>query len=79
MVIVSPDLEPMELERFSQINPKILIISDRYFYNGKEINVIDRLPKILKKIKSIICVVIINYPGKPFLKSKKNKKIKFFY
>ena len=64
------------VERFSQINPKLLIICDRYFYNGKEINVIKRLPFILKKIKSIKTVVIINYPGKKFLKIKKINKIK---
>ena len=56
------------IERFSQIKPKVLIICDRYFYNGKEINVIERLPLILKKIKSIKNVIIINYPGKPLLK-----------
>ena len=39
------------IERFSQINPKILIISDRYFYNGKQINVIKRLPEIISNIK----------------------------
>ena len=32
------------IERFVQIKPKVLIISDRYYYNGKEINVIERLP-----------------------------------
>ncbi len=64
------------IERFSQINPKLLIICDRYFYNGKEINVIDRLPLILKKIKSIKTVIIINYPGKKFLRSNKIKNIK---
>ncbi len=67
------------IERFSQIKPKVLIICDRYFYNGKEINVIDRLPKILKRVKSIKNVVVVNYPGKPFLKSKKIKNIKYFY
>ena len=41
------------IERFSQIKPKLLIITDRYYYNGKEINIIERLPEILKKIKSI--------------------------
>jgi len=65
------------IERFSQINPKVLIICDRYFYNGKEINVIDRLPLILNKIKTIKNVIIINYPGKPLLKSRKPKKVKF--
>jgi len=63
------------IERFTQIKPKLLIISDRYFYNGKEINIIKRLPEILKKIKSIKNVIIINYPGKKYLKYKKIKNI----
>ena len=66
------------IERFSQIKPKILIISDRYFYNGKEINVIQRLQEILKKIRSIKKVLVINYPGKKILKFNKIKKIKYF-
>ena len=66
------------VERFSQIKPKILIIADRYYYNGKEINILNRLPYILKKIKSIKKVVVINYPGKKLLKIKKLKKIKIF-
>jgi len=65
------------IERFSQINPKVIIICDRYYYNGKEINVIKRLPSILNKIKSIKHVIIINYPGKPLLKLKKIKNIKY--
>ena len=64
------------IERFSQIGPKVLIICDRYFYNGKEINVIKRLPFILNKIKSIKYVIIINYPGKKLLKSNKLKNVK---
>ncbi len=66
------------IERFSQIKPKILIIADRYYYNGKEINIINRLPLILKKIKSIKKVLVINYPGKNYLKLKKTKKHKIF-
>ena len=59
----SPDFGTNGLiERFAQIKPKILIICDRYYYNGKEIKVIERLPFILKKIKSIKNVLIINYP-----------------
>ncbi len=65
------------IERFSQIKPKVLIICDRYFYNGKEINVIKRLPLILNKIKSIKHVIIINYPGKQLLKLNKIKKVKY--
>ena len=58
------------IERFSQIKPKVLIICDRYFYNGKEINVIERLPLILDKIKSIKHVIVINYPKKKTIEIK---------
>ena len=64
------------IERFAQIKPKVLIIVDRYYYNGKEINIIERLPTILTKIKSIKNVIIVNYPGKNYLKFKKINKIK---
>ena len=37
------------IERFSQIKPKVLFLCDKYFYNGKEINIIERVPEILKK------------------------------
>ena len=67
------------IERFAQIKPKILIISDRYYYNGKEINIIKRLSLILKKIKSIKTVIIVNYPGKNYLKYKKKKGITYLY
>ncbi|MDC3037874.1 acetoacetate--CoA ligase [Candidatus Pelagibacter sp.] len=67
------------IERFSQINPKVLFITDQYFYNGKKIDILKRLPEILKLIPSIKNVVISNYPGKKFIKNKfKFKKIKFF-
>ena len=73
----SPDFGTLGLiERFSQIKPKILIITDRYYYNGKEINILERLPLILNKIKSIKAVLIVNYPGKKYLKKKKIKGIR---
>ena len=75
----SPDFGTSGLiERFYQIKPKILIITDRYYYNGKEINILERLPFILKKIKSIKTVLIVNYPGKKYLKHKKIKGISIF-
>ncbi len=58
------------IERFSQINPKVLFITDQYFYNGKKIDILNRLPEILKLIPSIKSVVISNYPGKKFIKNK---------
>ena len=54
------------IERFAQIKPKVLFVTDRYYYNGKEINILERVPEILKKIKSIKYLIIINYPGKNF-------------
>ncbi len=67
------------IERFSQIKPKVLFVTDKYFYNGKKINIIDRVPQILRIIKSIKHVVIINYPGERYsLKKYKFKKIKIY-
>ena len=51
------------IERFSQINPKVLFVTDKYFYNGKQIDILTRIPKIIKKIPSIKYIVIVNYPG----------------
>ena len=76
----SPDFGvPGVIERFSQIKPKLLVITDKYYYNGKEINIIERLPKILKKIKSIKSVLILNYPGKKLKKLNKIKNVKIYY
>jgi acetoacetyl-CoA synthetase len=65
------------IERFSQIKPKILFVTDRYYYNGKEINILDRIPELIRKVKSITHIIICNYPGKQYLKKDlKIKKIK---
>ena len=61
------------IDRFSQISPKILFIGDKYFYNGKKINILERLPEILNKVPSINKVILVPYPGTD---SKKNKNIK---
>ncbi len=51
------------IERFSQIKPKVLFVTNEYFYNGKRINILERVPHIIKKIPSIKHVIISNYPG----------------
>ena len=61
------------IDRFSQINPKILFIGDKYFYNGKKILIIERLNEILNKVPSINKVVLVPYPG---TKIEKKNKIK---
>ncbi|MDA9223082.1 acetoacetate--CoA ligase [Candidatus Pelagibacter sp.] len=62
------------VERFSQISPKVLFVVDEYFYNGKIINILERVPLILKEIPSIECVVIVNYPGEKYLENKYTSK-----
>ena len=65
------------IDRFSQINPKILFIGDKYFYNGKKNNIIERLPEILEKVPSINKVVVVPYPGTE-LEENKNIKTKLY-
>ncbi len=70
----SPDFGTIGvIERFSQITPKILFIGDKYFYNGKKINILERLPEILHKIPSIKKVVVVPYPGTEIKKKNKFK------
>ncbi|MFL2898062.1 MAG: acetoacetate--CoA ligase [Candidatus Pelagibacter sp.] len=67
------------IERFIQIRPSVLIICDRYYYNGKEINVLERLNEIVKKISSIKKVIIVNYPGKKYINLNHIKSNKIHY
>ena len=68
------------IERFTQIKPKVLFITNEYFYNGKRINVLERLPEILKKVPTIKHVVITCYPGQAEIKKlPKFKNIKTHY
>ena len=67
------------IERFSQINPKVLFVTNEYFYNGKRINILERIPEIIKKIPSIKYVVIVSYPGQKKIKKKFKLKVKIKY
>ena len=49
------------VDRFKQIEPKILITSDHYFYNGKKINILEKVDEILKEIPSIKKTLVYNY------------------
>ncbi len=52
------------VDRFKQIEPKVLITCDYYYYNGKKINILDKVDQILKEIPSIKKVVAYNYNNK---------------
>ena len=64
------------VDRFSQISPKILFIGDKYFYNGKKINILERLPEIINKVPSIKKIVVVPYPGTEI--EKKNIRIETY-
>ena len=49
------------LDRFSQIEPKIIFAADGYFYAGKRFDSLDKLKSILHELPSVEKVVIINY------------------
>jgi acetoacetyl-CoA synthetase len=51
------------LDRFGQIEPVVLVSVDGYFYNGKRIDITDRISAIIEKLPSLKRVVLANYPG----------------
>ena len=58
----SPDFGVQGLvDRFKQIEPKVLFTSDYYYYNGKKIDILNRIPEILKEIPTIKKVIVFNY------------------
>ena len=52
------------VDRFKQIEPKVFITCDYYYYNGKKINILNKVEQILKKIPSIKKVIAFNYNKK---------------
>jgi len=61
----SPDFgEQGVVDRFKQIEPKILITSDYYFYNGKKINILEKVKNILIKIPTIKKTIVFPYNQK---------------
>jgi acetoacetyl-CoA synthetase len=49
------------LDRFGQIEPKVLFAADGYFYNEKTIDILDRLKEIAAKLPSLQKVVVVPY------------------
>ena len=58
----SSDFGPKAIiDRFKQISPKVLIITDHYFYNNKKIDTLKNIKAIINEIPSIENVIIIPY------------------
>ncbi len=60
----SPDFgERGVLDRFGQIEPKVLIACDGYYYNGKTIDISDKLAQVVAELPSLERVIVISYLG----------------
>ncbi|WP_243401654.1 acetoacetate--CoA ligase, partial [Leptospira ellisii] len=49
------------LDRFGQIEPKILFTTDRYSFKGKELSLAENLTRILESIPSLEAVIVSDY------------------
>ena len=60
------------LDRFSQIEPKIVFAADGYFYAGKRFDSLEKLKNILHELPSVEKVVVISYTQTPGLSDVPN-------
>ncbi len=51
------------LDRFGQIEPKLLFVADGYFYNGKTIDSLARVAEIVERLPSVRKTVVTPYVG----------------
>ena len=70
----SPDFgEQGVIDRFSQIQPKILITVDGYFYNGKEIDCLEKIKAIQPALEGLEHTIIVPFLSEtPNISSLKN-------
>ncbi|MGC8716070.1 MAG: acetoacetate--CoA ligase [Thermoplasmata archaeon] len=58
------------LDRFSQIQPKILFTVDGYYYKGKKFDILENVKSIASELKSIKKIVVYRY-----VENEENKRI----
>ncbi len=49
------------VDRFGQIEPRLLILADGYYYGGKCLSCLDKLPEILARMPSVEKAVVVSY------------------
>ncbi|MBI3516569.1 MAG: acetoacetate--CoA ligase, partial [Proteobacteria bacterium] len=49
------------LDRFGQIEPKVLFAAEGYYYNGKGFDCLEKVEEILRELPSVVRTVIIPY------------------
>ena len=52
------------LDRFGQIEPKVLIACDGYHYNGKSIDISDKLAAIASRLPTLRLIIVVSYLGR---------------
>jgi acetoacetyl-CoA synthetase len=52
------------LDRFGQIQPKVIFTADGYFFKGKHLDSLERISNIIKKLPSIEKLVVVPYTEK---------------
>jgi acetoacetyl-CoA synthetase len=52
------------LDRFGQIEPKVLIAVDGYYYGGKTIDIADKLADIVSRLPTVKSVIVTPYLGR---------------
>src|SRR5205085_12433276 len=49
------------VDRFGQIEPRVLFVVDGYWYNGKPITVLDKVKDIVDRLPTVERVVVVPY------------------
>jgi acetoacetyl-CoA synthetase len=52
------------LDRFAQIEPKVLFVTDGYVYNGKQVSLLERTGEIVRRLPSLAQTVVVPYAGR---------------
>ena len=62
----SPDFGTQGVvDRFGQIEPKVLFTADKYGYGGKKFDCLAKIGEVLKQIPKVEKLVVIPYSGDP--------------
>ncbi len=49
------------MDRFGQIEPKVIFTADGYFYNGKQFDSLERISNVVKQLPSLEKIVVVSY------------------
>jgi len=58
----SPDFGPQGVvDRFGQIEPRVLVTVDGYWYNGKAVPILDKVAEVAARLPSVERIVVVPY------------------